>query len=124
MQQILRAISILAAYGALIASAEANDLARIEVFPASLKLVGPRSRMQLVVTGHYADGSVRDLTRDSQFATTAADVVAVENTVALPRKDGKAKIAVIAGGQTAVVPVEVARYTEKVPLSFEIHSLP
>jgi len=75
------------------------------------------------VTGHYADGGVRDLTRDSQFASTAAEVVAVENAVALPRKDGKAQIAVIAVGQAAVVPVEVTSYTEPVPVSFEFDAL-
>src|SRR5262245_44322556 len=43
---------------------------RLEVFPATINLSGPRSRMQLVVTGHYADGSVQDLTRACQFAST------------------------------------------------------
>src|SRR5262245_287770 len=57
---------------------------RLEVFPCTVNLVGPRSRMQLVVTGHYSDGSVRDLTRASQFATTAADVATVDHAVAQP----------------------------------------
>ena len=35
---------------------------RIEVFPSELKLAGPRSQRQLVVTGHYEGGSVQDLT--------------------------------------------------------------
>src|SRR5436190_19439642 len=91
-------ILALAAYSALsggwwqadapaLPSANVGIPSRIEVFPPKVMLAGPRSRMQLVVTGHYADGSVQDLTRASQFASTAADIVVVENTVALPRQD-------------------------------------
>src|SRR5213595_1412593 len=89
---------------ALQPGANVGSPVRIEVFPAALQLQGPRSRKQLVVTGYYADGSVQDLTRACQFASTAADIVAVENSVALPRRDGKAQIAVIAGGRAAIVP--------------------
>jgi len=96
---------------------------RIEVFPPAVKLSGPRSRMQLIVTGHYADGSVQDLTRATQFASTAADIVTVENTVALPRHDGQTQIAVIAGGRAAIVPVEVAAYEQPQPVSFEFGAL-
>jgi len=46
------------------------------------------------------------LTRASQFASTAAEIVAVENAVALPRQNGKAEIAVIAGGRAAIVLTE------------------
>src|SRR5437868_11145679 len=67
---------------------------RVEIFPPAIRLVGPRSRMQVVVTGHYADGSVRDLTRVSQLASTSPDTVTIENAVALPHRDGPAQIAV------------------------------
>src|SRR5262249_15550502 len=96
---------------------------RIEVFPTALKLNGPRSRAQLIVTGHYADGSMQDLTRASHFASTVADVAIVENTVVWPRKDGKSQIAVIAGGRAAVVPVEVTAYGQPQPVSFEYDAL-
>src|SRR5262245_21021696 len=69
---------------------------RLEVFPPAVKLAGAQSRMQLVVTGHYADGGVQDLTRASRLASTASDVVSVENQAALPRRDGRAQLAVIA----------------------------
>src|SRR5947208_701599 len=83
---------------------------RLEVFPPAVKLSGPRSRMQLVVTGHYADGSVRDLTRDSQFASTASEVATIEGSLLLPHQNGTAEIAVIAGGRAAVVSAEVIGY--------------
>jgi Protein of unknown function (DUF1549)/Protein of unknown function (DUF1553) len=96
---------------------------RLEVFPPVIKLSGPRSRAQLVVTGHYADGSVQDLTRASQFATTAAGVVVVEQGIALPQHDGQAEVAVVAGGRAAVVPVEVTEYDRPEPVSFEFDAL-
>jgi Protein of unknown function (DUF1549)/Protein of unknown function (DUF1553) len=92
---------------------------RLEVFPAAVKLAGPQSRMQLVVTGHYADGSIQDLTRASQFASTAADIVSIDSAVALPRRDGQAQLAVIAGGCAAVVPAEVTGSQQPQPVSFE-----
>src|SRR4051812_13531601 len=104
-------------------SLQVGSPTRVEVFPKALKLSGPRSRMQLVVTGHYADGSVQDLTRASQFASTSADIVTIDGAVALPHHDGKAEIAVIAGGRAAVVPVEVAGYEQPQPVSFEYDAL-
>ena len=78
MRNSVRWISRLASFGSLVACAlpvgrsvadneaasrqgGAAALVRIEVFPPAIKLVGPRSRMQVVVTGHYADGGVKDL---------------------------------------------------------------
>src|SRR5262245_59920103 len=97
--------------------------ARLEVFPPAVKLSGQRSRLQLVVTGHYADGSVRDLTRDSQFASTASDVVTAEGSLVLPQRDGKADIAIIVGGRAAVIPVEVTSCEQQQPVSFEFDTL-
>src|SRR5262245_48348870 len=49
------------------------------VQPSSVALTGPRSVQQLVVTGKYADGSVRDLT---PFVTAKAEndgLIAIED---------------------------------------------
>ena len=35
--------------------------ARIEVYPAAIKLDGLRRKMHLIVTGYYADGGMQDL---------------------------------------------------------------
>jgi hypothetical protein len=96
---------------------------RLEVFPAQVKLTGPRSKMHLVVTGHYADGTVQDLTRAANFATSNAAVVVVENAVALPKQDGAVEIVVTAGGQETEVPVEVASFATPRPISFEWETL-
>src|SRR5262249_14019126 len=106
-----------------IKSSNIGNPTRLEVFPPAVKLSGPRSRTQLVVTGHYADGSMRDLTRDSQFASTASDIVTAESSLVLPQHDGKANIAIIAGGRAAVVPVEVTAQEQQQPVSFEFDTL-
>src|SRR5262249_4017785 len=48
------------------------------VQPEALRLNGPRSRQQVVVTGKYEDGDVRDLTGVCEFAceSDAAEVSA------------------------------------------------
>lgn len=98
-------------------------LARIEVFPAAVKLVGPRSRAQVVVTGHYADGNVRDLTRECEMVSAATATATVERAVVLPRQDGKTQVTVTAEGKSAEVPVEVAGYSQEQPVSFEYETL-
>src|SRR5688500_889974 len=92
---------------------------KIEVFPTSVKLAGPRRHMQIVVTGHYADGSLQDLTRAAQFAASDAAIIAVENAIAKPLKDGAAEVVVSVGGQQVKVPVEVTAQTAPQAVSFE-----
>ncbi|MBI1902063.1 MAG: hypothetical protein HYS13_13250, partial [Planctomycetia bacterium] len=54
--------------------AVADDI-RLEVYPPQFRLDGPRARMQLVVTGVAADGSVQDLTREATLASSDERVV-------------------------------------------------
>src|SRR5258708_6361911 len=51
--------------------------ASLLVQPTAVTLSGPRAMQQIVVTGKYADGSVRDLTSVCEFAAEADDVVVV-----------------------------------------------
>ena len=96
---------------------------RIEVFPPAIKLNGVREKMQFVVTGYYADGTIQDLTRVAQFQTSNAGVATIENTVAMPKADGSAEITVAAGGKEAKVAIEVGRQGEPQPVSFEYGTL-
>ena len=96
---------------------------RIELFPPAVRLAGPRSRMQLVVTGHYADGQMQDLTRTAQFATTNPAVAAIDGSVAVPKQDGSAEIVVVAGGLAAKATVEVTGFAAAQPISFEWETL-
>jgi hypothetical protein len=96
--------------------------ARVEVYPAKVALGSRRATTQLVVTGHYAGGETRDLTRDATFAPSTA-AVEVRDGVVFPRKDGKAEIAVTAGGHTVSVPVEVSGQADADPVRFRTEAL-
>ena len=96
---------------------------RIEVFPASIALHGPRDRIQLVVTGIYANGRVQDLTRIAEFTSDNSAVVDLAKSVAQPKGDGKANIHVKAGQWEATAPVEVSKFTEPQPVSFHFETL-
>jgi len=101
----------------------AGTPARLEVFPPVVRLTGGRRQMQLVVTGHYADGGVQDLTRVSQFASSAPAVAAIDGAVVRPRADGKAEVAVSVAGLRAVVPVEVTGQGMPERVAFETGAL-
>ena len=112
-----------AANEATVTSVEVGQPARIEVFPAAIKLTGPRSQTQLVVTGHYADGSLQDLTKASQFASTKSEIATVANGVVRPHADGHSEIAVVVAGRAAIVPVQVRDMARPQPVSFEFEAL-
>src|SRR5688572_7608207 len=80
----------------------------LAVQPATITLTGPRATQQLVVTGRYADGTVRDLTPFCEMAVETADVVDLgTGGFLLPLQNGTTTLAITAGGQTARVPVTV-----------------
>src|SRR5947209_5884485 len=65
------------------------------VQPATITLNGPRAMQQVVVTGKYADGSVRDLTAVCDFAAEAAGVFSVSGDGYLrAQKNGPAALVV------------------------------
>src|SRR5262249_25068426 len=76
--------------------------------PEAAPRAGPGARQQVVVTGRYADGSVRDLTPFCEMAVEPADVAAAEAGGYLAaRKSGTAALVVKAGGRAARVPLVV-----------------
>src|SRR5262245_17858781 len=84
---------------------------RIEVFPPAIKLQGKRRHMQMVVTGHYADGTLQDLTRAAQFTLSNPTSGRVEGSVVYPQADGAGEIIVDVAGQQVKVPLEVSGQT-------------
>jgi hypothetical protein len=91
--------------------------AAIEVRPATVNLDGPRAVQQLVVTGKYADGTVRDLT---PFATFAADdkLMSAAGGFVRGKRNGTAQLTVQVGGQTIQVPVTIGKFDEARKVSF------
>ena len=100
------------------ALAAAAQLERIEVYPAEVRLAGVREQAQLIVTGHYADGSIQDLTRAAAISTANAEVVTVQGTVAFPAANGEASLNVDVDGKTAAVKVVVENQDQPQPVSF------
>jgi hypothetical protein len=88
------------------------------VQPPTITLAGPRAVQQVVVSGKYADGSVRDLTPFCELTPEAADVAALQDGLLAPKKNGTTNLLVKAGGQTAKVPVVVKDFDRPAPVSF------
>jgi hypothetical protein len=92
------------------------------VEPASIDLAGPHSMQQIVVTGKYADGTVRDLTPFCELTAETANVINIApGGFLLPRQNGSTKIIVKAGNQSVAVPVAVKDFDQPQPLSFRRH---
>jgi hypothetical protein len=93
--------------------------AALIVQPETINLIGPRSTQQIVVTGRYADGTVRDLTPICDVTAEIAGVVEIGSGGFLaPRKDGATALIVKAGSQTCRVPVTVKDVGKPQPISF------
>jgi hypothetical protein len=93
--------------------------AALLVQPETIALDGPRAVQQVVVSGKYADGSVRDLTAFCDLAVEAKDVADVDATgFVTPKKSGATTLVVKAGPQTARVPVTVKDFDKPKPVSF------
>ncbi len=100
-----------------VVSFAADAPSRIEVYPPKVTLGSKRAVCQLIVTGHFAGGETRDLTRDATF-TPAAAVVEVRDGIAVPKADGKTDLTITAGGHTARVPAEVSGQAALDPVRF------
>jgi hypothetical protein len=102
---------------------EIGQPARIEVVPATIKLQGAGATAQLVVTGHYPNGNVQDLTRAVTYKSSNDTLVTAEEGVVRGRQDGVAEITIEAGGQTAKVQIEVVQSATQQRMSFEFDAL-
>ncbi len=102
---------------------EVGNVDRLEVHPTGVLLSGPRQTMRLVVTGHYADGRVQDLTRAATMTSANEGVARVEQGVVQPQGNGQSAIDVSVGGKQVKVPVEVAAFDVPDPVSFEYGAL-
>src|SRR5262249_24422447 len=92
--------------------------ADLQVQPASITLSGPRARQQVVVTGRYADGSVRDLTAFCELSCDSADLAGIEAVGYLaPKKNGASALVVKAGAKTVKVPLTVKDLDRPQPVS-------
>ena len=92
----------------------------LQVHPDKLTLSGPRATAQPVVTGVYADGTVRDLTQFADFKLDGADafVTIDDDRFITAQKNGSSTLTISAGGQSIKVPVVVQNFDKPQPVSF------
>jgi Protein of unknown function (DUF1553)/Protein of unknown function (DUF1549) len=65
------------AQGMPVGRADAPTVSRVEVFPAS-RMLALNGEQQLVVSAHYSDGSVEDVTRSALFEPNDKDMAAAD----------------------------------------------
>ena len=99
-------------------AAQIGKPSALVIQPATINLNGPRSAQQIVVTGKYADGTVRDLTHLASIRIEPAGVIDVTEGYAKPVANGTASIVVDAGGLSAKAPVIVKDLQKPQPISF------
>jgi hypothetical protein len=89
-------------------------------------LDGQDASQQLLVTGHFAGGQLRDLTRAVAYEVQPAGMVSVSSSgLVLPRADGSPTITARSpGGLTSSIRVRVTNFRTEPPLDFERHILP
>jgi hypothetical protein len=91
----------------------------LTVQPDSITLRGPLATQQFVVTGRYADGSVRDLTPFCGLTLEAAGIASVgRDGFLLPHRNGGTTLVVEAGPHVVRVPVVVKDMDQPAPVSF------
>ena len=96
---------------------------KIEVIPAAVKMSTPLHKVQLVVTGLYADGTVQDLTRAAQLKTGAEGILRTEGTLLLPTADGTTELTVQVGDLQQRLPVQVSGQKTPEQVSFHYGAL-
>ena len=91
----------------------------ISVLPAKIDMKGPRAALQIVVTGKYADGTIRDLTPLAEISLDS-DKVARHDVAGylITTGSGTSTLAVKVGSHVARVPVDVHGFEKAEPISF------
>ena len=89
----------------------------LRVIPESSSLSSSLQRTQLVVTGIYADGSVRDLTHTASYHPEHPNILNVANGLITPLANGSSLLRIQAGSQSAQIPIEISGQgaPEKIP---------
>jgi hypothetical protein len=133
-----RIVSLLlaATLGGLVARADAEGQqperqsligapASVAIAPESPVLSGRRATRQLIATAHYADGSVRDLTRALDWTSLDPKVAEVSaHGQVVPRGDGTAVIVARHGSIEVTTTVKVEKMAQPAPVSFRRDVMP
>ena len=91
----------------------------IIVSPSKIVLNGKRSRQQVIVTGQYANGELRDLTSVAEIVSTAPEVIRIEKGIVHPQANGAAQLVAKISSKEAKIEVAVAGIENPSPVSFK-----
>jgi hypothetical protein len=98
---------------------------KVAIGPESPSLRGRRATRQLIVTGTYADGSVRDLTRVLSWSSLDPSIATVSaHGQVVPRENGTATIVARRGSVEVKTQVTVERMDKPAPVSFRRDVIP
>lgn len=98
---------------------------RIDVSPKTFTFTGPRDRLQLVVTGYYANDEVADLTRATKVTIADGSIAeSIERSIILPRKNGTTSATISVGGHQATIDLQILNRQSTEPVSFRYEALP
>ena len=97
---------------------EAGSPERIEVSPSHIQIGSPLQKVQVVVSGFYANGRVQDLTRIASCSAVAPGVVDVKNALVTPLANGVTEMRVEVGGRSHHLPVTVTGQEAPEKVSF------
>ncbi len=88
--------------------------------PHPLELRGGDARQQLIVTGHYSTGQIRDLTSQVRYSASPAGVIQIDSTGFItPLSNGAAAVTATAGaGVQATASVHVKSLDNHIPINF------
>ena len=93
----------------------------LELMPRQIVLTGPQARQQLLLQQRRGELIVGQCREGVQWKSSQADVVAIEDGLAIAKADGKATITAEWNGQLASVEVLVEKFKEPFQWSFRNH---
>ncbi|MFN7765766.1 MAG: DUF1553 domain-containing protein [Planctomycetaceae bacterium] len=96
-----------------------GEPASLTMVPDKVTLAGRRSRQQVLATGNYANGEVRDLTTATEYVSNNPQVARIENGVIYPVANGTCQILAVVAGKAAKVDVTVQGMENPHPFSFK-----
>lgn len=94
------------------------DIERLSVTPTELNLPDSRSRQQLIVTAHAANGHTYDVTRQVKFHPDGAAISVDGNGVVRPIEGGNVLLRIKGFGKTVHVKAKVGDLSHSPPVSF------
>lgn len=104
---------------------EVGNPVALAIWPTAIVLEGPRSTQQVLVTGRYANGSERDLTRSCTWRLEASDIAELRpQGLLVPHRDGSTTLVARVGSVEARASVHVRNFALPQPVSFRREVMP